>query len=61
MNRNRMLRRVGCRLVLVVLAFLSASVNGANAADEEKLLGGGVQYQAAGEYSVERLNKILTS
>ena len=61
MNRIRNLRVNGWMVVCFVLAVFSAAANGVKAAEGYKEIGGGVKYQAAGEYSLARLNKILTS
>lgn len=61
MNRKRVLRRVGWTTTLVGLVVLSTGANVARGEDDYKTLGGGVKYEAAGEYSVERCNQILTS
>lgn len=48
-------------VVCLVLAVFPVGANGAEAAEGYKEIGGGVKYQAAGEYSLARLNTILTA
>ena len=60
MKRNRAYGGVGGVMVTAVVAAFFSVANGLHA-DQYKTLGGGVKYEAAGEYSVARLNQILTS
>ena len=45
----------------IVVCFVLAGANSVKAVEGYKEVGGGVKYQAVGEYSLARLNKILTS